>query len=257
MKCRLVRHFLCIVTQLTEFLFTSDNVQERSSTGILHLFGMRKFEDTYQHKGLRKKLVELLREKGITDESVLAAIGNIPRHYFLDSAFDKIAYEDRAFPIGEGQTISQPYTVAYQSQLLQIKKGDKVLEIGTGSFYQAAVLAEMGAWVHTIERQKKLYEKLKGFHLRNKYPNVKFFYGDGFEGLPTYAPFDKVIITAAAPFIPPKLVEQMKVGALMVIPVDEGEAQRMLRLTKLPDGTLKEESFEQFSFVPMLTGKNQ
>ena len=252
-----MRHFLCIVIAHADFLFTSNIDKGSSYRGILHLLHMRKFEDTYQHKGLRKKLVELLREKGITDEAVLTAIGNIPRHYFLDSAFDKIAYEDRAFPIGEGQTISQPYTVAYQSQLLQIKKGDKVLEIGTGSFYQAAVLAEMGAWVHTIERQKKLYEKLKNFHLRNKYPNVKFFYGDGFEGLPTYAPFDKVIITAAAPFIPPKLVEQMKVGGLMVIPVDEGEVQRMLRLTKLPDGSLKEESFEQFSFVPMLTGKNQ
>jgi protein-L-isoaspartate(D-aspartate) O-methyltransferase len=217
---------------------------------------MRKYEDSYQHKGLRRKLVDLLKEKGITDENVLTAINNIPRHFFLDSAFDKIAYEDRAFPIGEGQTISQPYTVAYQSQLLQIKKGDKVLEIGTGSMYQATVLAQLGAWVYTIERQKKLYEAQKQYYFRNKYPNIKFFYGDGFEGLPTFAPFDKVIITAAAPFIPPKLVQQMKPGALMVIPVDEGDAQRMLRLTKMPDGTLHEEQFEQFSFVPMLTGKN-
>ena len=217
---------------------------------------MRKYEDTYQHKGLRRKLVDLLKEKGITDENVLTAINNIPRHFFLDSAFDKIAYEDRAFPIGEGQTISQPYTVAYQSQLLKMKKGDKVLEIGTGSIYQATVLAELGAWVYTIERQKKLYEAQKQYYFRGKYPNIKFFYGDGFEGLPTYAPFDKIIITAAAPFIPPKLVQQMKPGALMVIPVDEGDAQRMLRITKMPDGTLKEEQFEQFSFVPMLTGKN-
>jgi protein-L-isoaspartate(D-aspartate) O-methyltransferase len=217
---------------------------------------MRKFEDTYQHKGLRKQLVQILREKGITDENVLNAINNIPRHYFLDSAFDKIAYEDRAFPIGEGQTISQPYTVAYQTQLLNVKPNEKVLEIGTGSVYQASVLAEIGARVFTIERQKKLFDKLKQFVLRNKYPNIKFFYGDGFEGLPTYAPFDKVIITAAAPFIPPKLIDQMKVGGIMVIPVDEENAQRMLRITKQPDGSLKEEAFEHFSFVPMLQGKN-
>ncbi|MBI2273230.1 MAG: protein-L-isoaspartate(D-aspartate) O-methyltransferase [Bacteroidetes bacterium] len=218
---------------------------------------MRKYEDTYQHKGLRKKLVDLLKEKGITDESVLDAINTIPRHYFLDSAFDKIAYEDRAFEIAAGQTISQPYTVAYQSQLLQIKKGDKVLEIGTGSVYQATILAEMGARVYTIERQKKLYDLQKEYYFRNKYPNIKFFFGDGFEGLPTFAPFDKVIITAAAPFIPPKLVQQLKTGGLMVIPVDEGGSQRMLRLTKQADGSVTEEAFEQFSFVPMLTGKNR
>ncbi|HEX6915499.1 MAG TPA: protein-L-isoaspartate(D-aspartate) O-methyltransferase [Chitinophagaceae bacterium] len=218
---------------------------------------MRKYEDTYQHKGLRKQLVQLLREKGITDENVLNAINNIPRHFFLDSAFDKIAYEDRAFPIGEGQTISQPYTVAYQTQLLNVKPNEKVLEIGTGSVYQASVLAEMGARVFTIERQKKLYEKHRAFVLKGRYPNIRFFYGDGFEGLPAFAPFDKVIITAAAPYVPPKLVEQMKTGAQMVIPVDENGAQRMLRLTKLPDGSLKEESFDLFSFVPMLQGKNE
>ncbi len=217
---------------------------------------MSKYIDSYQHKGLRKKLVDLLIEKGITDEAVLAAINAIPRHFFLDSAFDKIAYEDRAFPIGEGQTISQPYTVAYQTQLLQIKKMDKVLEIGTGSIYQATVLAEIGARVYTIERQKKLFEAQKNYFFKSKYPNIKFYFGDGFEGLPTFAPFDKVIITAAAPFIPPKLVEQLKVGGMMVIPVDEGDAQRMLRLTKQTDGSMKEESFEQFSFVTMLTGKN-
>lgn len=218
---------------------------------------MRKFEDTYRHKGLRKKLVELLRQKGISDENVLEAIMAIPRHYFLDSAFDEIAYEDRAFPIQEGQTISQPYTVAYQSQLLQVKPFDKVLEIGTGSIYQATVLAEMGATVYTIERQKKLYEKSKQFVLKGKYPAIKFFYGDGYEGLPTFAPFDKVIITAAAPFIPPKLIEQLKPGGLMVIPVDEGQHQRMLRLTKKADGSYSEEAFDNFSFVPMLTGKNE
>jgi len=218
---------------------------------------MRIFEDTYRHKGLRKKLIDLLRTNGITAEHVLAAMNNIPRHYFLDSALDLTAYEDRAFPIGDGQTISQPYTVAYQTQLLKIMPNDKVLEIGTGSAYQATVLAEMGAKVFTIERQKNLYDQSKNYIFKSKYHHLKFFYGDGFEGLPTYAPFDKVIITAAAPYIPPKLIAQLKPGGLMVIPVNEGEAQqRMLRLTKQADGTYTEESFAAFSFVPMLTGKN-
>ncbi len=217
---------------------------------------MRNYEDTYRHKGLRKKLMDILREKGITDENVLAAMNSIPRHFFLDSAFDEIAYEDRAFPISEGQTISQPYTVAYQSQLLQVKPYDKILEIGTGSIYQATVLAEMGVKVFTIERQKVLFEKTRSYIFKNKYPNLKFFFGDGYEGLPTYAPFDKVIITAAAPFIPPKLVEQLKPGGKMVIPVDEGEHQRMLRITKNADGTTGEEAFQHFSFVPMLAGRN-
>jgi protein-L-isoaspartate(D-aspartate) O-methyltransferase len=216
---------------------------------------MRKPEDTYRHKGLRKKLIDLIKEKGITNENVLEAMMNIPRHFFLDTALQDIAYEDRAFPIAEGQTISQPYTVAYQTQLLQVKQYDKVLEIGTGSVYQATVLAEMGAQVFTIERQKMLYEKNKNFIFRSKYPNIKFFYGDGFEGLPTYAPFDKIIITAAAPIIPPKLLEQLKVGGKMVIPVDEGKYQRMLRITKTED-SFEEEAFENFSFVPMLKGKN-
>jgi len=219
---------------------------------------MSGMEDTYRHKGLRKKLTELLQTKGITNEKVLKAINQIPRHFFLDTAFDQIAYEDRAFPIGAGQTISQPYTVAYQTQLLDIKPLERVLEIGTGSCYQTCVLAEMGALVFTIERQKKLWEaQQKSALYVKKYPGIKFFYGDGFLGLPTYAPFDKVLITAAAPFIPPKLVEQMKVGGKMVIPVNEGDHQRMLRLTKLEDGTLQEEKFEEFSFVPMLEGKNQ
>ncbi|MGC4104462.1 protein-L-isoaspartate(D-aspartate) O-methyltransferase [Ferruginibacter sp.] len=217
---------------------------------------MRKYEDSYRHKGLRKKLIGVLKEKGITDNNVLEAINNIPRHYFLDSAFDEIAYEDRAFPISDGQTISQPYTVAYQTQLLQVKPNEKVLEIGTGSIYQASVLAEIGAKVFTIERQKNLFEKTKTFVLKSKYNNIKFFYGDGFEGLPTFAPFDKVIITAAAPFVPPKLIEQLKTGGKMVIPVDEGPHQRMLRLTKNADGSYSEEAFENFSFVPMLTGRN-
>jgi len=183
-------------------------------------------------------------------------MNNIPRHFFLDTALDNIAYEDRAFPIAEGQTISQPYTVAYQTQLLFVKPQDKILEIGTGSIYQATVLAEMGAKVFTIERQKALFERTKQFVFKSKYPNIKFFYGDGFEGLPTYATFDKVIITAAAPFIPPKLIDQLKTGGKMIIPLDAGEHQRMLRITKEADGGIQEEAFENFSFVPMLAGKN-
>ena len=217
---------------------------------------MRRFEDSYRHKGLRKKLVETVRSKGITDEKVLEAIERIPRHYFLDSAFDEVAYEDKAFPIAEQQTISQPYTVAYQTQLLEVKPFEKVLEIGTGSAYQASVLAELGVQVYTIERQKKLFESNKRFDYIERYPNIKFFYGDGYEGLPTYAPFDKVLITAAAPEIPQKLVQQMKVGGMMVIPVGTGEVQVMKRLTKQQDGSLKEEIFDRFSFVPMLGGKN-
>lgn len=217
---------------------------------------MRTFEDSYRHKGLRRQLVEIIRQKGITDEKALDAILHIPRHFFMDSAFDKIAYEDRAFPIGEGQTISQPYTVAYQTQLLEIRPHEKVLEIGTGSAYQACVLAEIGAHVYTIERQKKLFESNKLFPYLKKYLSLKFFYGDGYEGLPTYGPFDKVIVTAAAPFIPPKLIEQLKPGGRMVIPVGEGNVQRMLRLTKQPDGTATEEIFDNFSFVPMVEGKN-
>lgn len=218
---------------------------------------VREYVDSHQHKGMRKRLIDILREKGISDEAVLDAMNTIPRHFFLDSVFDKIAYEDRAFPIAADQTISHPYTVAYQTQLLEVKKGEKVLEIGTGSMYQTSILAELGAlWVFTIERQKKLFDQQKDYCFKKKYLNIKFFYGDGFLGLPTYGPFDKILITAAAPFIPPKLVEQLKPGGKMVIPVDEGEKQRMIRLTKLPDGTIQEETFEEFSFVPMLAGKN-
>jgi protein-L-isoaspartate(D-aspartate) O-methyltransferase len=216
---------------------------------------MRPNEDTYRHKGLRKKLLETIRDKGITDEKALEAIGNIPRHFFLDSAFDEVAYEDRAFPIGEGQTISQPYTVAYQTQLLELKNFDKVLEIGTGSGYQAVVLAAVGVQVYTVERQKKLFEQNKNFAFLKKYPSIKFFYGDGYEGLPTYAPFDKVLITAAAPEIPGKLIQQLKPFGMMVIPVGIGNVQRMMRITKLPGDALKEEVFDSFSFVPMVEGK--
>lgn len=216
---------------------------------------MRPFEDTYRHKGLRKKLVDTVRSKGITDERVLTAIANVPRHFFLDSAFDEVAYEDRAFPIGEGQTISQPYTVAYQTQLLEVKPFEKVLEIGTGSAYQAVVLAEMGVQVYTIERQKKLYLENKNFIFLKKYPSIKFFYGDGYEGLPTYGPFDRVLITAAAPEIPEKLIDQLKPRGMMVLPLGSGDVQRMMRITKLASGALKEEVFDNFSFVPMLGGK--
>lgn len=216
---------------------------------------MRPVDDTYRHKGLRRKLVETVRGKGITDERVLEAIGNIPRHFFLDSAFDEVAYEDRAFPIGEDQTISQPYTVAYQTQLLEVKPFEKVLEIGTGSAYQAVVLAALGAQVFTIERQKKLFDRNKDFAFLRKYPTIKFFYGDGYEGLPTFAPFDKVLVTAAAPEIPPRLIEQLKPGGMMVIPHGSGEVQRMMRVTRLPGEALKEEVFDNFSFVPMVEGK--
>ena len=210
-------------------------------------------EDNYRHKGLRKQLVEQLRAKGITDEAVLAAINEVPRHIFLDSSFVELAYQDMAFPIGSGQTISQPSTVAFQTQILSLEKGMKVLEIGTGSGYQACVLAAMGAKVFSIERQRNLYFKTKETIERLPF-RVKTFLGDGYEGLPTYAPFDRIIITAGAPSIPETLIGQMKTGGIMVIPMDntEGEGQTMLRITKLEDGSLKKESFGDFKFVPML-----
>ena len=210
-------------------------------------------EDNYRHKGLRKQLVELLRSKGITDEAVLYAINEVPRHVFLDSSFVELAYQDKAFPIGSGQTISQPNTVAFQTQLLQVEKGMKVLEIGTGSGYQACVLSALGAKVFSIERQRNLFFKTK--EILEQLPfKVKTFLGDGFEGLPTYAPFDRVIITAGAPSIPETLVKQMKTGGIMVIPIDnsKGDGQTMLRVTKLDDGSLKKEEFGDFKFVPML-----
>ena len=213
---------------------------------------MRQYKDEFKHKGLRRKLVEQLREKGITDEQVLSAIGNVPRHFFLEAGLDVYAYEDRAFPIAEGQTISQPYTVAYQTQLLQVKPHDLILEVGTGSAYQAVILAEMGAEVYSIERQKKLTEINEKFTYLLEFPNLRLFYGDGYDGLLQYAPFDKIIITAGAPYIPPKLIDQLKTGGVMVVPVDENQTQRMKRITKTVDGSLKEESFDEFSFVPML-----
>ena len=210
-------------------------------------------EDNYRHKGLRKQLVDLLRTKGITDEVVLSAINEVPRHIFLDSSFVELAYQDKAFPIGSGQTISQPHTVAFQTQLLQVENGMKVLEIGTGSGYQACVLAAMGAKVFTIERQRNLYFKTKEVLDQLSF-RVKTFLGDGFDGLPTYAPFDRIIITAGAPNIPENLIEQLKPSGIMVIPLDdaENEGQTMMRITKMEDGTLKKEAFGGFKFVPML-----
>lgn len=208
-------------------------------------------EDTFRHKGLRKMLVETIKEKGITDKGVLAAIESIPRHFFMDSSFLEFAYQDKPFPIGSGQTISQPYTVAFQTMLLQIQRGLKVLEIGTGSAYQACVLAEMGAKVFTIERQRKLFVKTRAF-METMPWKPQLFLGDGFEGLPKFAPFDRVLITAAAPEIPQALVQQLKTGGMMVIPHGEGEEQVMLRLTKQADGSLRREEFGVFRFVPML-----
>ena len=210
-------------------------------------------EDSYRHKGLRKQLVDALRAKGISDEAVLTAINEVPRHVFLDSSFVELAYQDKAFPIGSGQTISQPSTVAFQTQLLQVGQGMKVLEIGTGSGYQACVLAAMGAKVFSIERQRNLYFKTKDILEKLSF-RVKPFLGDGYEGLPTYQPFDRVIITAGAPTIPEALVEQMKPHGIMVIPMNnaDGESQTMLRITKMEDGSLKKEEFGDFKFVPML-----
>ena len=211
-------------------------------------------EDSYRHKGMRRSLVEELKNKGISDENVLNAINAVPRHVFLDSSFLNFAYQDKAFPIGSGQTISQPFTVAFQSSLLEIKKNMKVLEIGTGSGYQACVLAEMGAKVFSIERQRKLYTKTKAFLAEFPY-RIKMFLGDGNKGLPTYGPFDRIIITAAAPEIPQALIDQLKVGGMMVIPLCENEEhQTMLRLTKQEDGNLKREEYGDFRFVPMLKG---
>lgn len=211
-------------------------------------------EDNYRHKGMRRIMVEELRNKGIKDENVLTAINNVPRHIFLDSSFLEFAYQDKAFPIGSGQTISHPYTVAFQSSLLDIKKNMKVLEIGTGSGYQACVLAEMGAKVFSIERQRRLYMKTKAL-LSELNSRIKTFLGDGNKGLPTYGPFDRILITAAAPEIPQTLIEQLKVGGMIVIPLCENEDhQTMLRLTKQEDGSLLREEYGDFKFVPMLKG---
>lgn len=210
--------------------------------------------DTYRHKGMRQKLVSSIHDKGIKDERVLSAINKIPRHLFLDSSFLEYAYDDKPFPIGSGQTISQPYTVAFQSELLEIKKGLKVLEIGTGSGYQACVLEEMGAKVFSIERQKKLFSRTKAFVKKLGYQS-KIFYGDGNKGLPTFAPFDRILITAAAPQIAEELIDQLKVGGIMVVPFGDGKIQSMIKITKGKDGKITKEDYGQFSFVPLLKDK--
>lgn len=219
---------------------------------------LKLMEDSYRDKGLRKQLLAELRLKGIKDEVVLAAMERIPRHLFVDSAFKELAYRDMALRIGAGQTISQPFTVAFQTQLLQIKKTDKVLEVGTGSGYQAAVLGELGVKVYTIERQKLLYDTAKVFLPKlNNFYKVRFFYGDGYKGIPSYAPYDKIIVTCGAPYIPSELVEQLKPGGRAVIPVGEGEVQKMILLTKDEQGLVKQEEFGDFRFVPMLENRAQ
>lgn len=210
--------------------------------------------DTYLHRGLRKKLIEELKRKGIVDESVLNAINNVPRHLFMDSSFVHFAYKDQAFPISANQTISQPYTVAFQTELLKVEKGDKILEIGTGSGYQAAILVEMGAKVYTIERHRVLNVGAQSL-LPDLGYRPHFFFGDGFEGLPTYAPFDKIIVTAGSSEIPEKLIRQLKPGGRMVIPVGDRDSQTMTLLEKANDNTHKCSKHGAFVFVPMLKGK--
>jgi len=210
--------------------------------------------DSYKHKGLRKQLVETIRNKGIRDINVLNAVEKVPRHYFFDSSFLNFAYDDKAFPIGAGQTISQPYTVAFQTELLEIKKGDKVLEIGTGSGYQACILAEMGARVFSIERQKSLYDKAVRFIPTMGY-TIKLFYGDGYQGLPTFSPFDKIIVTAGAPFIPDALVNQLKTGGILVIPLGGGDIQIMTTVTKISEIQYIKREHGTFRFVPLLEDK--
>jgi len=212
---------------------------------------MLKLEDSYRHKGQRRELVNVLRKKGIQDEAVLQAINAIPRHFFFDSALHSHAYEDKAFPIGEGQTISQPYTVAFQTSLLGLQPGDKVLEIGTGSGYQAAVLFLMGANVHSIEFQPKLYEKTRKF-LPKLGVNINFYKGDGSKGLPAEAPFDKIIVTAGAPVVPTSLLNQLKVNGVLVIPVGDRSTQKMMKLTKVGPNKIMQEEFDNFAFVPLL-----
>jgi protein-L-isoaspartate(D-aspartate) O-methyltransferase len=208
-------------------------------------------DDSFKHQALRKNLIAEIKRKGIKDIAVLQAIEKVPRHLFMDSSFLKFAYQDTAFQIGEGQTISQPYTVARQSELLEIRKGDMVLEIGTGSGYQSAVLSAMGAKVYSIERHKKLYEKAKVMLEKLGYP-VKCFYGDGYKGLPTFAPFDRVIVTAAAPYIPQDLLDQLKPNGILVIPEGTGNVQVMKKIRKTADGKYVTQEFGNFSFVPMI-----
>ena len=212
-------------------------------------------EDSFRHQGLRKQLTEQLSVKGIHNTAVLDTINKIPRHLFLDNAFVNFAYQDKAFPIGEGQTISQPYTVAFQTQLLDIKPYEKVLEVGTGSGYQAAVLCLLKADVFTIERQKELFLKTKKFLPELGY-NCNFIYGDGYKGLPKFAPFDKIIITCGAPCLPQNLIEQLKIGGIMVAPIGDGNIQVMHLIEKISEKGTKITTHGEFSFVPMLNDKN-
>lgn len=214
-------------------------------------------EDNYRHQGLRKRLVSELEGKGISDRRVLEAIGKIPRHYFLDSSFVEFAYQDKAFPIGEGQTISQPYTVAFQSQLLEISPRMKVLEVGTGSGYQAIVLLELGARVFSIERVKNLYDRTKEFLPAIGY-SPRLFYGDGYKGLPVYAPFDRIIVTAAAPHVPEALLQQLAPKGVLVIPVgDHQDVQVMKTITRNEDNSFTEREHGLFRFVPMVENKKK
>ncbi len=212
-------------------------------------------KDTFKHKGLRQKLVNVLKDKGITDINVLNAIGKIPRHLFMDSGFLDHAYQDKAFPIGADQTISQPYTVAFQSELLQVKREDKILEIGTGSGYQTAVLCELGAKVYSIERQQELFKKTSKFLPKLGYRARKFVFGDGYKGMVDEAPFDSVIVTAGAPFVPKPLLGQLKIGGRLVIPVGDNVQIMTLFIRKGPKEFEKHE-FGEFRFVPLLENKN-
>ncbi len=208
-------------------------------------------EDSYRHKGMRRNLIRTLIEKGIKDKAVLDAIQTVPRHYFFDKAFLEHAYQDKAFPIGEGQTISQPYTVAIQTELLEVKPGDKVLEIGTGSGYQCCILLELKAKVYTIEFNRKLYQQAKSFLQELGY-KAHFHLGDGSQGWPTFAPYDKIIVTAGAPDLPKSLVEQLKPNGIMVIPIGNEDHQEMIRVTKDADGRISTGSHDFFRFVPLL-----
>ncbi|WP_034040164.1 protein-L-isoaspartate(D-aspartate) O-methyltransferase [Wocania ichthyoenteri] len=212
-------------------------------------------KDTFKHKGLRQQLVNVLKNKGITNEAVLKAIGNIPRHLFMDSGFLDHAYQDKAFPIAADQTISQPYTVAFQSELLEVKKGAKVLEIGTGSGYQTAVLCELGAKVFSIERQQELFKKTNKFLPKLGYRAKKLIFGDGYKGLIEEAPFDSIIVTAGAPFVPKPLLSQLKIGGRLVIPVGD-DVQIMTLFIRKGKKEFEQEEFGEFRFVPLLEDKN-
>ncbi|HPD95728.1 MAG TPA: protein-L-isoaspartate(D-aspartate) O-methyltransferase [Tenuifilaceae bacterium] len=211
--------------------------------------------DTFRHKGLRKKLVEEVRSKGITDNAVLEAMLQVPRHFFMDSGFLNFAYSDQAFPIGCGQTISQPYTVAFQTQLLQVSKMDKVLEVGTGSGYQAAILLQMGVRLYTVERHRGLFLNSKALLESMGYHPV-CVYGDGYKGLPGYAPFDRILVTAGASEIPEKLIDQLAVGGRMVIPVGDDNGQVMTLIEKISPTEVKTTNHGNFMFVPLIKGKN-